>query len=200
MRPLPASAPLAEADPLALCPARVHEAEGRARRGFALFQATRHEGPLIWILPRHAPQSPLLSGLPEGVGARLHLVRTQSETDLLWTVEEALRCPAVGLVVAEPGEFLSLTAGRRLQLAAEAGKTTGLMLIQSGQGSNAAETRWACEQLPSPAPDSTLQQWELIKNKKGTLKLWTVDWRGETSAFHLVSAAGERHEPAETPR
>ena len=200
MRSLPASAPLAEADPLALCPARVHEAEGRARRGFALFQAARHDGPLIWILPRHAPQTPLLRGLPEGLGARLLLVRTQSETDLLWTAEEALRCPAVGLVVAEPGELLSLTAGRRLQLAAEAGRTTGLMLIQSGQGSNAAETRWACEQLPAPAADSTLHGWELIKNKKGTLKLWTVDWRGETSAFHLVSAAGERHEPAETPR
>ncbi|WP_066107045.1 ImuA family protein [Salipiger sp. PrR002] len=200
MRPLPASAPLAEADPLALCPARVHEAEGRARRGFALFQASRHAGPLIWITPQHAPQLPLLRGLPEGIGARLHLVRTHSEADLLWAAEEALRCTAVGLVVAEPGEVLSLKAGRRLQLAAEAGQTTGLMLIQSGQGSNAAETRWACEQLPAPAADSTLHGWELIKNKKGTLRLWTVDWHGETAAFHLVSAAGQRHQPAQTAR
>lgn len=111
MRPLPASAPLAEADPLALCPARVHEAEGRARRGFALFQASRHAGPLIWITPQHAPQLPLLRGLPEGIGARLHLVRTHSEADLLWAAEEALRCTAVGLVVAEPGDLLSLKAG-----------------------------------------------------------------------------------------
>ena len=34
---------------------RVHEAEGRGRRTFALFQAVRHPGPLVWILPAHVP-------------------------------------------------------------------------------------------------------------------------------------------------
>ncbi|WP_322864887.1 hypothetical protein U5922_018260 [Aquicoccus sp. G2-2] len=52
--------------PFNLAPARVHEAEGFGRRAFALFQAARHTGPLIWVLPAHAPHLPMLRGLPEG--------------------------------------------------------------------------------------------------------------------------------------
>ena len=184
----------------ALAFARVHEAEGIGRRTFALFQAARHSGPLIWVLSAHAPHLPMLRGLPDGVGERLHVIRPASETDLLWSIEESLRSAPVGLVIAEPEKPLSLTAGRRLQLAAEAGRTTGLMLIREGQGSNAAETRWHCVPQAAGGRDSTLHRWCLNKNKRGTTGIWTVHWNGETTTFHLVSAAGERHEPAETPR
>lgn len=183
--------------PDTLAPARVHEAQGPGRRAFALFQAMRHPGPLVWILPAHAPETPMLPGLPPGVGARLMLIRPAGEADLLWATEESLRSPAPALVIAEPERPLSLTAGRRLQLAAEAGRTTGLMLIREGQGSNAAETRWHCAPL---AGDSTLHRWSCIKNKKGTMADWTLDWHGATAAFDLVSAAGERCEPAAPPR
>ena len=186
------------ADPFDLHPRRVHEAEGRGRRAFALFQAARHPGPLVWIVPSHVPELPMLRGLPRGVGERLHLLRPTGETDLLWCVEEALRAAPVGLVIAEPSSPLSLTAGRRLQLAAEAGRTTGLMLIQQGAGSNATETRWACEPLASTAADSTLLRWSTNKNKKGTLGDWVVNWNGASAAFHMVSEACQRHEPADT--
>lgn len=186
-------------DPFDLHPQRVHEAEGRGRRAFALFQAARHPGPLVWIVPSHAPEMPMLRGLPHGVGERLHLLRPVGETDLLWSVEEALRSAPISLVIAEPEKPLSLTAGRRLQLAAEAGRTTGLMLIRQNAGSNATETRWTCEPLASASADSTLHHWALSKNKKGTLANWTVNWNGASAAFHMVSEARERHEPAEPP-
>lgn len=184
-------------DAFTLVRKRVHEAEGRGRRAFALFQAVRHAGPLVWILPSHAPEMPMLRGLPRGVGERLHLLRPVGEMDLLWCVEEALRSDPVSLVIAEPEKPLSLTAGRRLQLAAESGRTTGLMLIRQDAGSNATETRWNCEPLPGAAADSTLHRWFLNKNKKGTLANWTVNWNGASAAFNMVSEAGERHEPAE---
>jgi len=185
-------------DPLALRRARVHEAEGRGRRAFALFQAARHQGPLVWILPSHVPELPMLSGLPEGVGARLHLIRPEGEVDLLWCVEEALRSAPIALVIAEPEKPLSLTAGRRLQLAAEAGRTTGLMLTRQNAGSNAAETRWLCEPKAGLKPDSTLHTWSLNKNKKGTLGGWIVDWNGASAHVHMVYEARERYEPART--
>jgi protein ImuA len=187
-------------DPFALRKRRVHEAQGRDRRAFALFQATRHAGPVFWILPAHAPEMPMLRGLPRGVGERLHLLRPVGETDLLWCIEEALRSEPVGLVIAEPEKPLSLTAGRRLQLAAEAGRTTGLMLIRENAGSNATETRWDCEPLSSTDADSTPHRWSLTKNKSGTLGMWTVNWNGASAAFHLVSAARERCEPAGSSR
>lgn len=176
-------------DPFDLHPRRVHEAEGRGRRAFALFQAVRHPGSLVWILPAHAPELPMLRGLPRGVGERLHLLRPNGETDLLWCIEEALRAAPVSLVIAEPEKPLSLTAGRRLQLAAEAGRTTGLMLIRQDAGSNAAETRWTCEPVASMAADSTRHQWNINKNKKGTLGSWVVNWNGASAAVHMVSEA-----------
>ena len=199
MRPETLRPELAHADEFDLCGRRVHEAEGRGRRTFALFQAVRHPAPLVWILPAHVPELPMLCGLPKGVGERLHLFRAEGETDLLWCIEEALRSAPVGLVIAEPEKPLSLTAGRRLQLAAEAGRTTGLMLIREGAGSNATETRWACAPVASPAADSTLHYWTLNKNKKGTCGSWIVNWNGATAAVHLVSEAGQRHQPAEPP-
>jgi protein ImuA len=164
---------------------RVHEAEGRGRAAFALFQACRLTGPVFWVLPAHQRDRPLPSALAEGLCAalirRLYLVETKGETDLLWTVEEVLRSQPVALVVAEPEKPISLTAGRRLQLAAEAGQTTGLMLIRNGAGSNATETRWICEPSAAPAGRSH-HHWQLAKNKKGSTAGFTLDWDGGCSA------------------
>lgn len=188
------------ADPFDLCPRRVHEAGGRGRRAFALFQAARHPGPLVWVMPAHLPDLPLLHGLPQGVAERLHLLRPSGETDLLWCIEEALRARPVSLVIAEPEKPLSLTAGRRLQLAAAEGRTTGLMLIREGAGSNATETRWSCEPQAAALGDSTLHAWSINKNKKGTTGHWILNWHGTTAAFDLVSAPSERCEPAPQAR
>lgn len=67
MRPEPAPT-----DSFSLLCKRVHEAEGRGRRAFVLFQAASHPGPLVWILPSYAPEMPMLRGLPRGVGERQH--------------------------------------------------------------------------------------------------------------------------------
>lgn len=183
------------ADPLTLHPDRVHEAAGPGRRSFGLFQAARHAGPVVWIAPAHLPEGLLPAGLPQGLAERLYLLRPEGEIDLLWSVEECLRAAPVALVVAEPQKPLSLTAGRRLQLAAETGRTTGLMLL-CDEGSNAAETRWTCAPAASPDADSTLHHWFLNKNKKGTTGNWTVNWDGASAAFDLVSTAGKRDQPA----
>ena len=185
--------------PLNLLNRRVHEAEGRGRAGFALLQAVRLPGPIIWVVLAHDPDRPMPGALPQGVAERLHLIEARNETDLLWATEESLRARPVGLVIAAPEKPISLTVGRRLQLASEAGGTTGLLLIREGRGSNAAETRWKCEPLSGPA-DSTRHRWSLSKNKKGTLGFHDVSWDGATAAFHLVPQAGERHQPEGPPR
>ena len=187
-------------EPFALTAKRVHEVEGPGRRSFALFQTLCHPGASVWVLPSHEQQRPMLRGLPAGLAERLLLLTPKGETDLLWCVEEVLRAGLVALVIAEPQQAMSLTAGRRLQLAAEAGRTTGLMLIREGQGSNATETRWRCAATPSTGADSTLHHWALNKNKSGTLGFWTVNWNGATAAVDLVPPAGERHQPTEPPR
>ena len=113
MRPETLRPELAHADEFDLCGRRVHEAEGRGRRTFALFQAVRHPGPLVWILPAHVPELPMLRGLPKGVGERLHLFRAEGETDLLWCIEEALRsAPRTGKAPVADRRASPATGGR----------------------------------------------------------------------------------------
>lgn len=171
---------------------RVHEATGPAAWGFAAAHAAQVTGPVLWIR-----ESWLAEGLnPQGFAtyadpARLLLAHAPGQTDALAVAEEALRDGAVPLVVVEITQPLSLKAGRRLQLAARAGRATGLCLIPQGMGSNAAETRWQC----APAfdeSDSTLMRWELIKNKSGTLGVWDVRWDAAARRLDVVSPAGQR--------
>ncbi|WP_283180060.1 hypothetical protein [Gemmobacter sp. 24YEA27] len=180
---------------LHLLKGRVHDVEGRGRTGFALFHAARLAGPVFWIVLTHDRDRPMPGSLPDGIAERLYFIEAKDETDLRWTVEEALRARPVSLVIAAPEKPISLTAGRRLQLAAEAGDTTGLVLIHEGKGSNVAETRWKCDPL-----GSTRHRWIPNKNKQGTPGIYDVSWNGTTAAVHLVPQAGERHQPESPPR
>jgi len=129
--------------------------------------------------------------------ARLLVAQTKQQTESLAVTEEALRDGSVPLVVTELTRPLDLREGRRLQLAAKAGNTTGLCLIPDGMGSNAAETRWHCSPV-FDVGDSTLMHWEIIKNKTGTLKAWHVRWNAETRRLDVVSPVGERPGSART--
>ncbi|WP_338048692.1 hypothetical protein [Phaeobacter porticola] len=124
----------------------------------------------------------------------LTLCNTKDQTQTLAVAEEALRSGAVSLVVVLLNKPLGLTEGRRLQLAARDGKSTGLAIIPEGMGSNAAETRWRCTPVfdPKHSPwDSTLQKWELIKNKSGTLGVWYVRWDPTSRRLIVVPPTGE---------
>ncbi len=170
--------------------ARVHEACGPAAVSFALRTAAQIGGDVIWLREQWLPERLNPAGF-EGVEPdRLILAQTEDQTDTLAVAEEALRDGVAPLVVAQITRPISLTAGRRLQLAAKAGGTTGVCLIPDGMGSNAVETRWHCAPV-FDADDSTLQQWDLIKNKSGTLGSWHVRWDAAARRVIVVSPAGE---------
>ena len=63
-----------------------------------------------------------VSGSPQ-----LVVVRPAREEDELWSIDQALRCPAVAAVVAWPGR-LPATAMRRLQLAVRSSGAVGLLI------------------------------------------------------------------------
>lgn len=171
--------------------ARCHEAQGPGALGFAMALAARLDGPLLWISESWTPEQLNPVGLSRYIDpARLLLVTPKDQDDALAVAEEALRAGAVRLVVTEVTKPLSLLAGRRLQLSAEAGQTTALCLIPEGAGSNAADTRWHCAPVFDP-DDSTRARWEIIKNKTGTLTAFTVRWDDQTRRISLVSPPGQ---------
>lgn len=146
---------------------RMHEAGGLGRYGFAACVSGALGGDQIWVSRRGQTEGLNPLGLV-GITApeRLLLARTGSEADMLGTAEEALRSGAVTLVIIEATAAVSFTAGRRLQLAAGAGRAMALCLIPEGGACNAAQTRWIC--TPEPAG----VRWDLVKNKSGALGTW----------------------------
>lgn len=169
---------------------RVHEASGPAAVSFALRTAAQNDGGVIWVREQWLAEQLNPAGFQGFDPSRLILAQTKSQTDTLAVMEEALRDGAAPLVVAQITTPISLTAGRRLQLAAKAGGTTGLCLIPEGMGSNAAETRWHCAPVFDPR-DSTQQRWQIIKNKSGTTGAWHVRWDAEKRCISVVPPTGE---------
>lgn len=148
-------------------------------------------GQILWIREAWLPDMLNPVGLmPYLDPAQLLIARPKDQTDALAVAEEALRDGAIPFVVIEITKALNLREGRRLQLAAKAGGTTGLCLIPEGAGSNAAETRWHCAPV-FDAQDSTRQCWSLIRNKSGTTGAWHVRWDPQTRRVAVVSPVRE---------
>jgi protein ImuA len=83
----------------------------------------------------------------------LVLARPKTITELLWAMEEAIACRAVGAVVADLGRHhkaLDFTASRRLSLrSAAAGATALLLRYVREREASAARFRWRVRPAPS---------------------------------------------------
>jgi protein ImuA len=172
---------------------RTHEVCGAGAYVFAFALAAQLTGHTMWIRENWDRTQINPTGFADFVEpAALTVCHTGNHSETLAAAEEALRSGAVSLVVMSLNNPLSLTEGRRLQLAARDGKSTGLAIISDGMGSNAAETRWRCTPVFDPhktATDSTLQHWDLIKNKSGTDGAWYVRWDTASRRVTVVSPA-----------
>lgn len=165
--------PAPRGDRLRLVKGRMHEVSGRGALTFALAQAAQIGGKVALVWPSWERGVPMAQGIGPLVENLIH-IRAQTEMDVLWAIEECLRSTAVTTVISKPKKALNLTQGRRFQLAAAEGGTTGIMIIERGAGCPAAETRWECEPCPSAHEDEALHRWALVKDKKGPEAAWEV--------------------------
>lgn len=183
---------------------RSHEVYGSGKYSFAAHICGQTHGTVVWVAERRLGDYLNPDGLaPFCDPARFIFTYGKTHLDVLWIAEEALRSGIAPIVVVQLQSSIDLTAGRRLQLAAEAGGGIGLFLIPEGAGSNAAETRWACSSICGPwkglddgahnssNEDSTLFNWQCIKNKSGTRTHWMASWHGATHHMHMVEQAGQ---------
>lgn len=106
------------------------------------------------------------------------------DKDLLWVMEEALKCEALCAVVGELKD-LDFTASRRLQLAVEKSKVTGFVIrhLRKKINTTACVTRWKITHLPSEIIDQLpgigFPKWkvELIKVRNGKPSTWEITWK-----------------------
>jgi len=114
---------------------------------------------------------------------KIIFVDLQKEKDILWTMEEALKCDGLAAVLGEMREF-SFTASRRFQLAVDQSGVTGFILRLNPRNLNttACVTRWRITSLPSILSDDMpgvgFFRWnaELLKVRNGKPGSWPIEW------------------------
>ena len=171
----------------------------------ALFAAgllARRPGPVLWVLQRRDLYAPALAA------AGLHPSRViYAEADggirALLLMEQGLRHPSLAGVVAEVSCRVTLTASRRLHLAAQAGGPVALMLRRrQSNGVLAAVTRWRIGPEPSTLPVSHAShvpglgplRWrlELTRCRGGRTGNWIVEACDAKGRLSLVSTLADR--------
>ena len=123
----------------------------------------------------------------------------QKEKEILWVMEEALKCEGLAAVIAETPE-ISFTASRRFQLAVEQSRVTGFIIRRNPKNlATACVTRWKISPLPSATEDGLpgvgFPRWnvELLKVRNGTPGKWQLEWAGRfRHVSKLASITGEQ--------
>lgn len=168
----------------------------------ALLSRLMQGHPCLWISTRRDIYP---AGLP-AFGIEPHqliFLNVTRHTDALWAIEEGLKCTALAAVVAEIKE-LSFTESRRLQLAVEQSRVTGLIHRCRPRTENtvACLTRWKIKPLPSmledglPGVGHPRWQIQLLKVRNGRPGQWQVEWSGSGMRHLLPPVVGLPYTPA----
>ncbi|HEY1474908.1 MAG TPA: DNA repair protein [Pseudolabrys sp.] len=185
--------------------AAVSEAHLAAATGFTLGLTSlpsprlRGEGERVcWIAEDMALAE---SGAPYGPGLdafglapeRLLTVSAAQPRDLLWAMEEALRCRAVGAVIGELRDSaVGTVALRRLSLAAaESGALALLLRSAPSREASTAATRWIVG-----TASKTCFAAQLVRNRRGPLGSWILEWSDSDERFLLATPAQPVAAPA----
>ncbi len=156
-----------------------------ATTGFMVALAGRlmqEQGACLWIGSKRTlfPSSLKHFGID---ATRIIFIDLARSKDILWAVEEALKCQSLSLVVGEISE-ISFKESRRLQLAVEQSNVTGLLHRYRPRTENALAcvARWKIASLASSSdaafPGVGFSRWhvELVKVRNGKPGTWNMEW------------------------
>ncbi len=174
----------------------------------------RTVGQVLWVI---SERDLFMPGL-QGAGLQSdRVLLAEAGKDTLLVMEEGLRSPGLAGVVAEIRGRLSLTASRRLQLAAERSGLLAIALRRSRKHDDpamgepsAALTRWRIHALPSPpvlahAPDTPglgppLWRLDLTRCRGGEAASWIVEACDAQGYLHLATDLADRSPAAQPAR
>ena len=172
----------------------------------AFLSGAEDDGAVLWALSRRdlfAPGLALAGLTPE----RLLYAECRRDEEVLAVMEEGLRHGGLAAVVGEVGA-LGLAAGRRLQLAAEEGGTTALMLRRWRRPGadplappSAAVTRWRIGCVPSErmnVPTVGRARWQvaLVRQRGGEPYDWILEAPDAEARLALPSRFADRPDQA----
>lgn len=114
---------------------------------------------------------------------RVIFVDVKKEKEIMWVMDEALKCSALTSVIGEMKE-INFTESRRLQLAVEQSQVTGFLMRKNVRKliTTACVSRWKIASLPSQLIDGLpgvgFPQWkvELLRIRNGRSGTWNLKW------------------------
>ncbi len=157
--------------------------DAAATNGFmsGLISKLMKKGTAVWVSSKRTLFPPALKvfGIePE----RIIFIDLWRQKDVLWAIEEALKCDAVSAVIGELNE-LSFTESRRLQLAVEQSRVTGFIHRYNPKSENitACVSRWKIKPIASDIngiPGTGFPRWnvQLLKVRNGKPGAWQIEW------------------------
>lgn len=132
---------------------------------------------VFWLNPPHTPYAPALARAGVNLD-QVILIHTKTSQDLLWTLENCLRSPVTGLVMAWPGRMAARDI-RRLQLAAETGSNLCILFRPRQAAAQSSPAALRLELVPS---DDLALQVRVLKRRGG--------WPGQDCSLAMGSRAG----------
>lgn len=179
-----------------------------AARAFALSHLDPARGPVLWAqdrLTRREAGAPYLPGLPPG----LQLIRLDlsKPADVLWAMEQALSCHALGAVMGEiwgDAPVADFTATKRLALRAESQGLPCWLIRRAAQPDlSAARERWrvrSAPSLPHPdddhAPGAPIWHATLFRARSRPTGAWDIGWTPATAPRPVDRPAAIDQAPA----
>ena len=167
----------------------------------------RLRGAVLWVLEQPDLFAPALDAVGLGPDRVIYAEAGKPKAVLL-AMEEGLRHAGLAGVVGEVSGRLTLTASRRLQLAAEESSVTCFALRRPRTYADiftepiAATTRWRVSALPSPPPSPhapetpglSRPRWrlELVRCRGGEPASWIVEASDATGCLGLPADLADR--------
>jgi protein ImuA len=150
-----------------------------------LSRLIQHNGICIWI----SSSGNIFPLALKRFGIEPHqiiFINLKNEKDVMWTIEETLKCERLSAVIGEIKE-INFTESRRIQLATEKSRVTGFIIRHQPQiiNTTACIARWRITSLRSELshglPGVGFPRWrvELLKVRNGTTGNWKIEWSSD---------------------
>jgi protein ImuA len=171
---------------------------------FVLSRLPRTNAPILWVqdrLSRKEAGRPALAGI--GTDRPVIMVDLSRAADVLWAMEDGLRCRALAAVIGEvwgDPPALDFTATKRLALRAEAADVSCWLIRRAASPDlSAARDRWRIVSLPSAphphdpqAPGAPRWSLDLFRSRRAKPGQWVATYDRAADRVHLAAPARDR--------
>ena len=167
--------------------------------GFLLARLGHGPAPLLWVQDRLSRKE---SGRPYLAGFRVNrpviLVDLSRAVDVLWAMEDGLRCKALGAVIGEvwgDPPALSFTATKRLALRSEASNVPCWLIRRAASADlSAARDRWRVGSVPAAphaydaqAPGVPRWSLDLFRSRRSKPGQWVASYDRAADRLDLTA-------------